>query len=65
MILTWYENLPPSDMPPRWMWTLTEELNDHFARLKNERGHDTDNEPISGPVLRNELAHGRGANLGV
>ena len=61
MILAWQENLPEDEMPPRWMWTLPDELNRHFrdvrARRKNPDGYDDE---IDGPVIENEYAKGRG-----
>jgi len=36
-ILSWQENLPSDEMPPRWMWHLDWELEAHFTKIKNER----------------------------
>ena len=36
-ILAWQENLPSDEMPPRWMWNLDWELEDHFLKVDAER----------------------------
>jgi hypothetical protein len=73
LILSWQENLTKDETPPRWMWALDEDLNEHFQRVKEERdrkygtGSDDDDddrhERPSGPMLKNELAQNRGRNL--
>jgi hypothetical protein len=62
MVLAWQENLPEDEMPPRWMWTLPEELDRHFrdVRAKRRNGQHDDDEEITGPVIENEYARGRG-----
>jgi hypothetical protein len=65
LVVTWQENMLEDDMPPRWMWTLDEELNEHFQKLRSKRKHgdDEDDEPESvGPMLVNEYAKTRGRN---
>lgn len=63
-ILGWFEHLPEDDMPPVWMWHLTDELEDHFEMVKDRRksgisSRDDDDQP-SGGMIRNEYARGRG-----
>jgi hypothetical protein len=66
LIVGWQENLLEKEMPPKWMWTLDEELNQHFEELHRRRGSDPDDddepEPV-GPMLVNEYAKSRGRNL--
>lgn len=49
------------------MWTLDDELNNHFEELQRKRksgNPDEDDEPVStGPMLVNEYAKHRGRNL--
>jgi hypothetical protein len=51
-------------MPPVWMWTLDEELERHFERVKDRRkagitdSDDDDDDP--GLIVHNEYARGRG-----
>jgi hypothetical protein len=44
-ILSWQENLPSDEMPPRWMWPLDWEIDQHFkvvdARRKEKYGGNT------------------------
>ncbi|QBQ74875.1 hypothetical protein [Caudovirales GX15bay] len=62
MILLWHQNLPESDLPPRWMWHLDEELERHFDRVKARRANgDSFDDGGDGFVVRNEYAKGRGA----
>jgi hypothetical protein len=59
-IVTWHEHLTEEDMPPRWMWHLPDELDDHFERLKDARRSDNSDDDDTGPMLQNEYARGRG-----
>lgn len=71
LIVAWQDNLPSDEMPPRWMWTLDDDLNAHFERIKEERdkkygtgsSDDDDDDRSSGPMLKNELAQNRGRHL--
>ena len=68
-ILGWFEHLTEDDLPPEWMWHLTEELEDHFEMVKERRksgasSRDDDERP-SGPMIRNEYARGRGREVQV
>lgn len=36
-ILSWQENLPSDEMPPRWMWNLEWELDIHFKKVDKQR----------------------------
>jgi hypothetical protein len=53
-------------MPPRWMWSLDDELNRHFEWIRKQREDPDDrddDEPHSvGPMLENEYAKTRGRN---
>lgn len=40
-VLNWYDNLPSSDMPPRWMWHLPDQLDLHFKKVEESRGGGT------------------------
>lgn len=59
MVLSWYEHLPSEEMPPKWMWSLGEELQEHFERVKENRNSGTRDED-DGPMMKNEYARGRG-----
>lgn len=51
-------------MPPRWMWTLPEELDEHFAKVKADRGSgNSDPDEPPGPTIKNEYAENRGRNV--
>lgn len=57
-ILHWQENLPESEMPPEWMWSVDHELEIWFERISEERdekcgGGDKRDEV---PLMDNELA---------
>lgn len=62
-ILFWQDNLGRDEVPPVWMWSLDEELNEHFERVQEERdekygtGRDED---AGGEMTKNEYARGRG-----
>jgi hypothetical protein len=65
MIMFWQENVLEKDTPPRWMWSLDEELSDHFERVKAKRDggdDDDDRDDGPGPMLQNEYAKNRGRN---
>lgn len=63
LILTWYEHLGEDEMPPRWMWALTDELADHFEWVKEQRQTGTASERDDDqPMVKNEYARGRGRN---
>lgn len=61
MILNWQENLLEAEIPPRWMWTIDDEIADHFRQVKADResGRDTSSD---GPMTQNEYAKNRGRN---
>jgi hypothetical protein len=63
-ILGWFENIPSDDMPPRWMWHLTDELEQFFEELKERRKsgqpRDDDDDLAPGQTIRNQYAKGRG-----
>lgn len=63
-IIYWQENVVSKDMPPKWMWTLDEELNRHFERIRDKSGSDDhdDDRPAAGPMLVNEYAQERRRN---
>lgn len=63
MIAFWQENLLEKDMPPRWMWSLDEELSRHFERIR-EKDDDprADDDDGPGPMMQNEYAKNRGRN---
>lgn len=62
-IIAWQEHLTDDEMPPIWMWTLDEELERHFERIK-ERRKSGETGPIddeeAGLIVHNEYARGRG-----
>jgi hypothetical protein len=66
LIVFWQENVLEKDMPPRWMWSLDEELSRHFERVRDRDGSDVndDDDRPAGPMLQNEYAKGRGRNAG-
>jgi hypothetical protein len=36
-ILSWYKNLVPEEIPPRWMWSFDERLVSWFEEVKRQR----------------------------
>jgi hypothetical protein len=36
-VISWYENLPEEEIPPRWMWPLDHELETWFLEMKRIR----------------------------
>lgn len=60
-VLHWQENLFEDDMPPAWMWPLSEELDDFFeevmARRKERGGRPNDDE--TSDMAQNELTRGK------
>jgi hypothetical protein len=65
MIISWHEHLTENEQPPVWMWTLSEELERHFERIKERReaGTTNDDDDESGLVIHNEYAKGRGRSM--
>lgn len=62
-ILDWHEHLVPEDRPPRWMWSLDEEIIDWFEALAEKRDQerkDREDDREEVPQWENELAKGRG-----
>jgi len=61
-VLDWHENLREKEIPPEWMWTFDEEINDWFEEVKAEREREfsspTEGEGDEG-MLQNEYAKGR------
>lgn len=63
-ILDWYENLMEKDIPPEWMWSFDDLLNDWFDEVKERRGtggdpdKEADNRTVV-PLMENEEAKGR------
>lgn len=61
-VLGWQENLMTEDIPPEWMWPLSEELNDWFDEVK--RRHDEQfgrEDPVEDApdMAQNELTAGK------
>ena len=63
LIISWQENLGEDEMPPQWMWTLDQQLNEWFEEVDSRRkekygggGGDSDE---SSPMMQNELARDR------
>jgi len=58
-IISWQENLTQKQMPPEWMWTLDDELEEWFDEINESFGASSveDEEP---PMMKNTLARGRG-----
>lgn len=59
LILSWQENLPEDEIPPRWMWHLDWELERHFEEVEIARrqkyGTASDDGELEGPnVLVND-----------
>lgn len=59
-VLSWMENYTEDEMPPAWMWEFDDLLDDHFERVRddrglglNDKGKDDDVE-----VTQNELTAG-------
>lgn len=62
LILSWQENLLTEDMPPEWMWPISEALNDHFDAVKkrHEEKYGTgDKDDDEGDMQQNELTRGK------
>lgn len=60
LILGWQENLLKSEMPPRWMWALDEDLTRHFERIAADRESGRESDPEDEPMMHNEYARNRG-----
>lgn len=61
-ILNWKDNLPPDDVPPRWMWHLDHELEPWFQRVEDDRadraGGDGREAREHVPMTQNEMTRG-------
>lgn len=62
MVIGWQENLLEAEIPPRWTWTLDDELGRHFDWIRSQRESGSDIEPMDGPTMQNEYARNRGRN---
>lgn len=55
-VLDWHENLSPEEIPPEWMWSHPDALNEWFDDVKANRdvggGSDDDDEIV--PMTKNE-----------
>lgn len=63
MVLSWYENRPAKEIPPRWMWMFDAELEAWFKRVDEERskGHasgSSGSDSSAAPMVQNELTKG-------
>jgi hypothetical protein len=61
-VLSWFENRPSKDVPPRWMWHLNHELEAWFDRLDADQQRDSSS-PSGGrdeeaPMMQNALTAG-------
>lgn len=61
-VIGWQENLLSEEMPPEWMWPLTDELEEWFeavsARRKDGTSRDDDLEDAP-DMMQNTLTRGR------
>lgn len=61
-VIHWQSNLAQEDMPPSWMWHLTDELEDWFEEVEYRRKErlgiedDDDDDDAFGPGIQNEYA---------
>ena len=64
MVLSWYENLPDEEQPPREIWWSEELLDEWFEKVKVERGSGRKKkrspyeEADDAPMSENEYATG-------
>lgn len=58
-IITWQQNLPEKDMPPRWMWHVDHELNEWFDGVKAQYSSGSDGGGSESTMTQNEFARGR------
>ena len=61
-VINWQSNLPPDEMPPRWLWIVEDELEIWFEEVdaKRKERFGTPDEPADEvPMMKNELARGR------
>lgn len=59
-ILTWHENLPKDEIPPRWMWGLDHELERWWAEVDQKRDEKYGSGDKEAPnMMRNTLAPSR------
>jgi hypothetical protein len=63
-ILSWQDNLLSEDMPPEWMWPLSDELEGWFEDVKKrqeERYGSHGREPVEDApgMAQNELTKGK------
>lgn len=62
MVLGWHENLLPEEVPPEWMWPLTDELEGWFEEVAERRKEmfggreELEDAP---DMMQNELTQGR------
>jgi len=59
-VINWQKNLPEDEMPPRWMWPFSDELEEHFkeikiARKQKSNKNDSD-DSVSSNMIENEYA---------
>ena len=56
-VISWHENLPESEIPPRWMWPLDHELEIWFVEMKRLRDAGTSETPGENvEMMENEFA---------
>lgn len=48
VILSWQENLPKEEVPPRRIWLDGEKLKEHFAQV--EKNRERENDPKKGKI---------------
>lgn len=62
-ILSWQENLPKTEMPPEWMWSLDEPIEEWFEEVEAVRedrnAGGRANQDTDVPLMQNMLAAGR------
>lgn len=61
MILGWYENRPPKEIPPEWMWPFDSALEEWFERVDEERKDSSSSKTgdTVAPMMQNQLTRGR------
>lgn len=60
-VLGWQENLLSEEMPPEWMWPLTDELEEWFEEVSARRRDGTSRDDLEDApdMMQNTLTRGR------
>lgn len=54
-VLSWFENLPEEETPPRWIWWSDKLLDNWFEKIKSDRKKDRPSSQEDESMVENEL----------